>query len=71
MTTRELAIGGNTLRFETGKLAKQAGGAVVVRFGDSVVLVTACRSANKGISPPLSLLTAYMNVGYPVPVGYL
>src|SRR6266498_4156409 len=46
MTTRELAIGGNTLRFETGKLAKQAGGAVVVRFGDSVVLVTACRSTN-------------------------
>jgi len=46
MTTRELSIGGNTLRFETGKLAKQAGGAVVVRFGDSVVLVTACRAAN-------------------------
>src|ERR1700752_5388372 len=46
MTTRELAIGGNTLRVETGKLAKQAGGAVVVRFGDSVVLVTACRAAN-------------------------
>jgi polyribonucleotide nucleotidyltransferase len=46
MTTRELALGGNTLRFETGKLAKQAGGAVVVRFGDSVVLVTACRAAN-------------------------
>ena len=45
MTTRELAIGGNTLRFETGKLAKQADGAVVVRFGDSVVLVTACRAA--------------------------
>src|SRR5262249_2940541 len=46
MTTRELSIGGNTLRFETGKLAKQAGGSVVVRFGDSVVLVTACRAAN-------------------------
>src|SRR5215475_8834888 len=46
MTTRELALGGNTLRFETGKLAKQAGGAVVVRYGDSVVLVTACRAAS-------------------------
>jgi polyribonucleotide nucleotidyltransferase len=33
-------------RFETGKLAKQAGGSVVVRYGDSVVLVTACRAAN-------------------------
>src|SRR5213596_303991 len=45
MKTRELSIGGNTLRFETGKLAKQAGGSVIVRLGDSVVLVTACRSA--------------------------
>src|SRR5213592_3158318 len=47
MTTRELTIGGKTLSFETGKLAKQAGGSVVVRFGDSVVLVTACRAANQ------------------------
>jgi polyribonucleotide nucleotidyltransferase len=51
MNTREIAIGNNTLRFETGKLAKQAGGSVIVRFGDSVVLVTACRagSAREGI----------------------
>src|SRR5712691_1138547 len=46
MTTRELTISGKTLRFETGKLAKQAGGSVMVRYGDSVVLVTACRSAS-------------------------
>src|SRR5579864_5256504 len=51
MNTRDIAIGSNTLRLETGKLAKQAGGSVVVRFGDSVVLVTACRagSAREGI----------------------
>jgi polyribonucleotide nucleotidyltransferase len=47
MTTRELTIGGKTLSFETGKLAKQAGGSVIVRYGDSVVLVTACRAANE------------------------
>jgi polyribonucleotide nucleotidyltransferase len=46
MTTREIRIGQQTLRLETGKLAKQAGGSVMVRFGDSVVLVTACRAAN-------------------------
>src|SRR5436309_3634510 len=46
MTTREVRVGQGTLRFETGKLAQQAGGSVVVRFGDSVVLVTACRSNN-------------------------
>ena len=46
MTTRELTISGKTLSFETGKLAKQAGGSVIVRYGDSVVLVTACRAAS-------------------------
>src|SRR5438128_5087920 len=46
MHTRELQIGQDLLRLETGKLAKQAHGAVTVRYGDSVVLVTACRAAN-------------------------
>jgi polyribonucleotide nucleotidyltransferase len=46
MHTRELQIGSQTLSFETGKLAKQADGSVIVRFGDSVVLVTACYAAN-------------------------
>ena len=36
----ELA-GGKTISFETGKLAKQAHGSVVVRIGDNVVLATA------------------------------
>ena len=45
MHTRELQIGSQTLSFETGKLAKQADGSVLVRFGDSVVLVTACYAA--------------------------
>ena len=47
MTTREVAIGDKILSLETGKLAKQAGGAVIVRSGDSVVLVTACRAASE------------------------
>jgi len=47
MHTREVQIGHQTLRFETGKLAKQADGAVIVRYGDSVVLVTACRAASQ------------------------
>src|SRR5215475_6082435 len=46
MTTREISIGGKPLRLETGKLAKQAAGCVVVRYGDSVVLVTASRAAS-------------------------
>jgi polyribonucleotide nucleotidyltransferase len=46
MTTREVSVGQGSVRFETGKLAKQAGGSVIVRSGDSVVLVTACRAAS-------------------------
>ena len=42
MFRQEIQINGATLSFETGKYAKQADGAVVVRMGDSVVLVTAC-----------------------------
>src|SRR6202165_1708224 len=34
-------IAGNEISFETGKLAKQASGAVVVRAGDTMVLCTA------------------------------
>src|SRR5881227_2240114 len=38
----EVDLSGRTLAIETGKMAKQANGSVVVRSGDSVVLVTAC-----------------------------
>ncbi|HLB29357.1 MAG TPA: polyribonucleotide nucleotidyltransferase, partial [Dehalococcoidia bacterium] len=38
----ECIIGGRSLIIETGKLAWQAGGAVTVRYGDAVVLVTVC-----------------------------
>ena len=46
MHTREISVGGRTISIETGRLAKQADGAVVVRSGDTVVLVTACAAAN-------------------------
>jgi polyribonucleotide nucleotidyltransferase len=37
----EKEIGGRVLSIETGKIAKQADGAVVVQYGDTVVLVSA------------------------------
>jgi len=40
--TVEIDLGGRIVTLETGRMAKQANGAVVVRSGDSVVLVTAC-----------------------------
>jgi polyribonucleotide nucleotidyltransferase len=37
-----LDLGGRKLTLETGKMARQAHGAVVARYGDTVVLATAC-----------------------------
>src|SRR5579875_3109052 len=37
-----LDLGGRRLTLETGKIARQAHGAVVARYGDTVVLATAC-----------------------------
>ena len=45
MHRRELTIGARTLSIETGKLAKQADGSVIVRSGDTMVIVTACHAA--------------------------
>jgi polyribonucleotide nucleotidyltransferase len=44
--TQRIAFGGTSLSIETGKLAKQADGAVIVRQGDTMVLVTACHAAS-------------------------
>jgi len=45
MHSFEMQLGGRKLVLETGKLAKQAGGSVLVRYGDTAVLVTATASA--------------------------
>jgi polyribonucleotide nucleotidyltransferase len=40
----QIEIGGRRLTLETGRVAKQADGAVVVRYGDTVVLATVVAS---------------------------
>ncbi|MGH2906370.1 MAG: polyribonucleotide nucleotidyltransferase [Solirubrobacterales bacterium] len=42
-------VGSNEISFTTGKLAKQAGGAVVVQTGDTMVLVTATAGGDRGM----------------------
>ena len=44
MFSGEVNVGGRPLTLETGRLARQANGSVVVRYGDTMVLVTACYS---------------------------
>jgi polyribonucleotide nucleotidyltransferase len=58
-------IGGRELRFETGQLAQQASGAVLVRYGESAVLVTAVisDSVREGIDF-LPLTVDYMEKAY-------
>jgi len=43
--TCEIDLGSCVLSLEAGRMAKQAGGAVLVRCGDSAVLATACAAA--------------------------
>ncbi|CAK8715661.1 polyribonucleotide nucleotidyltransferase [Candidatus Electrothrix laxa] len=45
-TKKEVEIGGRSMSFETGKIAKQTSGSVVVNCGDTMVLVTVV--ADKG-----------------------
>src|SRR5262245_301961 len=51
MHTRNITVGQHTLSIETGRLAKQADGAVIIRSGDTMVLVSACAApaAREGI----------------------
>ena len=43
-TKLELEIGGRTLSFSTGKFARQSNGAVMIQYGDTVMLCTVNRS---------------------------
>ena len=45
MRSFEMEVGGRPLVIENGKMAKQANGAVLVRYGDTVVLVAVTASA--------------------------
>lgn len=42
--TIEVQVGGKKLSFETGKVARQAGGSVIVRCGETMVFAAACAS---------------------------
>jgi len=44
IVSKSIELGNNTLTIETGRLARQADGAVTVQYGESMVLVTAVAS---------------------------
>lgn len=42
--TKTIMVGGKEMTFETGKVARQANGAVLIRVGDTIVFGSACAS---------------------------
>jgi len=73
--TFEVDLDGKKLTLETGKIAKQASGAVVVRMGDSVVLVTACAAPqpkpNQSFFPLTCDYREYTYAAGKIPGGYI
>jgi polyribonucleotide nucleotidyltransferase len=71
----EVELDGRKLTIETGKMAKQAGGAVVVRWGDTVVMVTACTAAKakpgQGFFPLTCDYREYTYSAGKIPGGYI
>src|SRR6201997_5611589 len=71
----EVDLGGRKVTFETGKMAKQANGAVVVRSGDAVVLVTACAAENpkpgQGFFPLTVDYREYTYAAGKIPGGFI
>ena len=69
-----IKIGKEDLIVETGRMAKQANGSVVVRYGGTVVLVTACMSKDPRGSEFFPLTVEYQEKTYAagrIPGGFL
>jgi polyribonucleotide nucleotidyltransferase len=71
----EIPVGERSIVLETGKLAKQAGGAVTARLGDTTILSTATRSQNPRPGAtflPLSVdIEERMTAAGKIPGGFL
>src|SRR5215203_1734007 len=61
---RDIQVGSRKITRETGKLAKQAHGSVIVRSGDTMVLVTAARAAKPRDVDFLPLTVDYREYAY-------
>ncbi len=57
-------VGGRPLILETGKIAKQANGAITARYGDTIVLTTACMASQMNDRDFLPLTVDYRENTY-------
>ncbi|MDR2337735.1 MAG: polyribonucleotide nucleotidyltransferase [Deltaproteobacteria bacterium] len=73
-TKVELDFHGANISFESGWIAKQAGGAVVARQGDTMVIATVCSSPKEGEQDFFPLTVDYQEKSYAngkIPGGFL
>ena len=56
--------GASEIRFETGRLARQAGGAILISCGESYVLVTSCNAPHKPEAAFFPLVVEYQERAY-------
>ena len=59
-----MQLGGHPLSLETGRIARQAGGAAWVQYGETAVLVTACRTPTPDERGFLPLTVEYREKAY-------
>jgi polyribonucleotide nucleotidyltransferase len=75
MQTFEVDLNGRKITLETGRVARQANGSVLVRSGDSVVLVTACAAEapkpNAGFFPLTVDYREYTYAAGKIPGGFI
>lgn len=72
--TVEREFAGVKVTLETGRIAKQAGGAVVARIGDTMVLATACSGAEPTAADFFPLSVEYIEKTYAagkIPGGFI
>jgi polyribonucleotide nucleotidyltransferase len=71
---REIEIGDGKLTLESGRVARQADGSVVVRYGDTVVLATACMDKREAMKRDFLPLTVdyreYTSAAGRIPGGF-
>ena len=60
----QVEVGGRLLILETGKIAKQANGAIVARYGETMLLVTACMDSRANDRDFLPLTVDYRENTY-------
>ena len=71
--TKTIDLGGKKITIETGRMAKQADGAVVVRSGDTMILATAVSARDRKDVDFLPLTVEYKENFYSagrIPGGY-